>query len=123
MPTGLFARAVFAAAVVAAVAAGGVWLLTVATFEPQVLATVGPDGEVADVDNRWYCSGGWTIPYTLDGVRVEPTMPPHCHGGPIHAESLGPSPLPAIATFLLAGTLALFIVGAMLGSHDPGPGD
>ena len=103
---------------VAALAAGVGWLLTIATFRPQVTATVGADGEVVYADNRPYCSGGATIPYTVGGVRVQPTMSPHCHGGPIPAEALRPSPVPAVATFLLVGSLGLVVVGFMLSYHS-----
>ena len=98
------------------VAAGGVWLVTAATFDPLITATVRPDGEVVYEDHRWFCSGGATIPYALDGALVQPAMPPRCRGGPIHADMLAPSPVPAIATFLLVGGglvyLRLFVLGA-----------
>ena len=106
---------------VATIAAGGVWLLTVATFRPLVTATIGEDGEIVYVDNRWFCSGGATTPYTVDGVRVEPTLQPRCHGGPIPADALRPSPVPAVATFLLVGSLCLVVVGFMLSYHAAGP--
>ena len=104
---------------VAGVAAAVVWVLTVTTFRPQVTATVGADGAVAYVDNRWFCSGGATAPYTIDGVRVDPTLSPDCHGGPIPADPLGPSPVPAVATFLLVGTPGLLVVGFMLSYSRP----
>lgn len=108
---------------IATVAAGGVWLLTVATFSPQVTAIVEADGEVVYADDRPYCSGALTIPYTIDGVRVQPTMPSRCHGGPIPASALGPSPVPAVATFLLVGSLCLVVVGFMLSYHAARPDD
>ena len=108
---------------IAAIAAGGVWLVTVAGFRPLVTVTVEADGEVVYVDNRWFCSGGATAPYTVDGVRVVPTLSPGCHGGPINADALRPSPVPAVATFLLVGSLGLVVVGFMLSYHAASPGD
>jgi hypothetical protein len=116
----ILARAVAGAAVAAALAAAGVWVLTVATFEPQITASVGDDGLVTYTDNRPYCSGGATIPYVLDGVRVEPTMPAHCRGGPIPAGALDPSPVPAVATFVLTGSLGLLVLGFMLSYGSSG---
>jgi hypothetical protein len=94
MATGLIWKTL----VMATLAAGIVWLLTVATFRPD-----------AYVDNRPYCSGGALIPYTLGGVRVEPTMSPTCRFGPIPADALGPSPALAVATFLLVGGVGVVI--------------
>lgn len=108
---------------VATIAAGGVWLLTVATFRPLVTAIVEGDGQVVYVDDRWFCSGGATTPFTIDGVRVEPTLSPGCHGGPIPADALRPSPVPAMATFLLVGSLGLLVAGFMLSYHASGPDD
>ena len=97
--------------VVAALAACGVWLLMVATFRPMVAF------DPVYADNRPYCSGGFTIPSTVDGVRVQPTMPPHCRGGPIPAGAVGPSPVPAIGTFLLVGWVGLLVISFGRSEH------
>ena len=114
---------IWKALAVAGLAAGGVWLITVATFRPLVTATVEADGEVVYDDRRWFCSGGATVPYTIDGVRVESTLSPNCHGGPTPADALAPSPMPAVATYLLVGCLGLVIAGFMLSYHAAGPED
>ena len=96
MATGL----VFKTLVVAVLAAGIVWLLTVSTFRPD-----------AYVDNRPYCSNMVRLPNGPSGVGLpENTFPPRCHGGPIPADALAPSPVPAVVTFLFVGGLG-FIVG------------
>jgi hypothetical protein len=84
--------------VLAALAAAGVWVFGVATFNP------GPY-----VDNRPYCSNGYRIPYTVDGVLVEPTASPACYGSPIPAEARNPSPTPAVATFVFVLSLGLIV--------------
>jgi hypothetical protein len=105
MATGLLSKAL----AVATLAAGTVWLLTVATFDRDPY-----------VDNRPYCSGSVALPYTVGGVRVEPTIPPHCRFGPIPADALGPSAVPAVATFLLVGSLGLLVVGFMVSNRPSG---
>ena len=119
MATGVIWKALAAATL----AGLGVWVLTIATFRPLVTSTVGPDGEVVYDDHRWYCSGGATVPYTVDGVRVEPTHSPNCHGGPIPADAVRPSPVPAVATFLLVGSLGLVVAGFMLSYDTSGRDD
>jgi hypothetical protein len=96
MATGL----VFKTLILAVVAAGIVWLLTVATFRPD-----------AYVDNRPFCSNSVTLPDGPSGVGLPTkTFPPGCHGGPIPADALAPPPVPAVVTFIFAGSLR-YIVG------------
>lgn len=95
MATGLVSRTL----VVAALAAGAVWLLTVATFRPA-----------AYVDNRPICSGLMNLPHGPSGIGLPTyTFPPRCRGGPIPADALAPSPAPAVAIFLLVGSLGLVL--------------
>jgi hypothetical protein len=86
--------------VVAALAAGAVWLFTVATFRQD-----------AYVDNRPFCSNMVRLPHGPSGVGLPTyTFPPRCRGGPIPADALAPSPVPAVAIFLLVGSLGLVLV-------------
>jgi len=39
------------------------------------------------------------------------TFPPRCFGGPLPADALAPSPVPAAMTFLIVGSLGFVIVG------------
>jgi hypothetical protein len=95
---------------VATLSAGLVWLLTIATFRPQVYATVEADGEVVYVDNRPFCSNMIRLPHGPSGVGLPTyTFPPSCRLGPIPADALAPSPVPAVAIFLLVGSLGLVL--------------
>ena len=112
MATGLVSKTL----VVAAVAAGVVWLLTVATFRPD-----------AYVDNRPFCSNMVRLPHGPSGVGLPTyTFPPSCRGGPIPADALAPSPAPAVAMFLLVGSLGLVLGirrrGAVRSRKRVGPG-
>ena len=91
-------------AVSAVLASVSVWLVMVANFDPVPWA-----------DNRPTCSGGITIPYELNGVLVEPTFPPGCFLGPIPDEVLRPSPLPAVATSLIVGSVGLLVARRRFG--------
>ena len=82
--------------IVATVAAASVWLVTVVTYDPT-----------SWVDNRPACSGGVTLPDTPG--RPGRTFPPGCRQGPLPADALGPSPTPAVATFLTIGTVGLLV--------------
>lgn len=85
---------------IATLAAVSVWLLTVVTFVPG-----------AWVDNRPVCSGAVTMP-ARPGEPAR-TFPPTCRQGPPPADALGPSPTPAVATFLAVGTVGLFAAEAL----------
>jgi hypothetical protein len=95
MTPGLIWKSLAAATLASAI----VWLLTVATFDPD-----------AWVDNRPYCSNMVTLPDGPSGVGLpHKTFAPGCRFGPLPPEALGPSPVPAVASFLLVGSMSLVI--------------
>ena len=103
MRTGLLALSL----AVAAIAAGGVWAYTSATF-------------AGFVDDRPYCSNMVRLPDGPSGIGLpDKTFPPTCRYGPVPTDRLGPSPVPALATFLLiAGTGAAISIRTVRRTSD-----